>query len=79
MNNMKHGKGELWSDKGKLQYRGDWVADKQEGMGEYTWSNGDTYSGPWKQGYPHSKSADDKGVFAVEKNFIYEGSFRGGR
>lgn len=30
------------------KYEGEWVQDKREGKGKFTWNNGDTYEGDFK-------------------------------
>ena len=41
--------------KGQEEYEGDWVDDKQEGFGRYTFTSGAVYSGEWKAGKMHGK------------------------
>ena len=36
-------------------YEGDWVNDKQEGQGTYTWKNGSKYVGSWKDDKKNGK------------------------
>ena len=34
---------------GLIFFLGEWVADKKEGFGKFTWANGNKYEGQWSK------------------------------
>ncbi|XP_013180674.1 PREDICTED: MORN repeat-containing protein 3-like [Papilio xuthus] len=56
-NGFRHGNGTLSNRLSNgtfcLEYRGDWVKGKPEGVGWRYYKNGDVYFGFWKKGYRH--------------------------
>ncbi|OWR55777.1 hypothetical protein KGM_212090 [Danaus plexippus plexippus] len=57
LNGFRHGFGSLSNKQAngtfRLEYRGDWVRGKPEGIGWWYYQNGDVYFGFWKKGYRH--------------------------
>ena len=52
MNDRKHGRGcEVLPD-GAIYYGG-FINGKPEGLGKFTWPNGETYDGEWLTGLKH--------------------------
>ena len=54
----------------KEKYEGEYVNDKFEGNGKYTYGNGEYYVGEWKNGLRNGK-----GKFYKNGNIRYEGDF----
>ena len=47
---MRHGQGIYTSIGELLKYVGEWKDDKKHGKGTYTWSDGEKYTGEWREG-----------------------------
>lgn len=56
---MKHGHGKLTTagnaGRGKEEYDGDWVEDKMQGIGRYSFTSGAVYVGQWHKGKMHGR------------------------
>eukprot|EP01034_Spumella_vulgaris_P028183 gene28183-34999_t len=82
-NDLRHGHGILYRSHGKTpQYIGEWENDLKSGMGEFTYSNGDTHIGVWRNGRENGqgsrayKSGDIYiGCMTYRNGHIYDGSW----
>ena len=71
LNDLRHGKGKLYSKNGKIIYYGEFFEDKFEGNGKYIYNNGDYYIGKWKD-----SKRNGKGILIDKKGKIkYIGIF----
>ena len=52
-------------------YIGDWVRGVMQGIGVFTYTNGDKYDGEWKNNMMHGQ-----GVFEHNKGDIYNGTWK---
>ena len=68
-----HGKGTFKAIRGSdsfFEYDGDWVEDKQHGLGVETWPDGARYEGSYVDGKKHGK-----GLFKWADGSSYSGEF----
>jgi hypothetical protein len=72
---LKHGKGRWKSGKGPQcnQYEGDYVADKKQGYGVFTWASGNIYKGEYKE-----DERDGYGEMKWTDGSIYQGEWNKG-
>jgi hypothetical protein len=73
-NNLKHGKGIIYYNNGKIKYEGDFINDKYEGYGKYIDENGEYYIGEWSNGLRHGKGT----IYNKNNTIKYEGDFVNG-
>lgn len=66
------GKGTMKYDAGAV-YEGDFVNDKYEGYGKYTWEDSDVYEGEWKDGERNGKGTFRSGEGIVEYSMYDNG------
>ena len=56
---LKHGHGKIvfpgQNGRGAEEYDGDWVEDKMQGNGRYSFSSGNVYTGEWLKGLMHGR------------------------
>ena len=69
MDGMRHGQGTMHFFNGN-QYSGEWVEDKFEGFGEYTWVDGRTFRGEFKE-----DKIEGKGIAHWPDGRKYEGEW----
>ena len=76
LNGFKHGRGEYIFDNGvrSYHYSGDWVMNKEHGVGKYTCIDGTVYEGEWQIGKKHGN-----GVYRDNLGINYEGGWDGDR
>jgi hypothetical protein len=67
-----HGKGTIISEQQGSKYEGDWKYNKRDGFGVETWTDGDSYSGEWKEDMWHGKGL----IIWASKGDKYEGEFK---
>ena len=72
---MMDGRGTYTWANGQGTYEGEWSAGKKAGTGNYSYSNGDMYSGAWAADVPQGRGIM---VFAVSGN-VYSGEWTAGR
>ena len=71
VNGLKHGRGTLYSEDGRIIYEGDFKNNLFEGTGRYNYSDGYYYIGEFQKGLKHGKGSD----YYENGNTIYEGTF----
>ncbi len=56
---LKHGHGKFTTPghagRGSEEFEGDWVEDKMQGLGRYSFASGAVYVGQWIKGKMHGK------------------------
>ena len=81
MNGLKNGQGTLTYGKGELEsekYEGEFKNDKKHGKGIYTSSNGNKYSGEFRNGLKNGQGTLTYGKGELEGD-MYEGEFKDDR
>ncbi len=72
-NDLKHGSGlEVLSNGNR--YDGHFLNGKPEGVGTFTWTNGEVYEGEWKNGLKHGS-----GMWRGVKGESYIGEWKNGK
>ncbi len=71
-NNVPNGKGKMTYNNGN--YFGEWKDGKKNGIGQYTWKEGDVYEGEWKD-----NKRSGKGKYIWKNGGVYEGDFLDGK
>jgi len=73
-NNKRHGIGTMnFGSNSSSSFHGEWIDDKINGKGLFTFDVGIKYEGYWKDGNPHGR-----GVYTYANGDNYDGEFKNG-
>ena len=61
-----------WNYKENIKYEGDFIEDKYEGNGKYTFKSGEYYIGEWKNNLRHGKGKfyHKNGIIQFEGDYV---------